>query len=89
MIIRVVGLILVMALLTIPPYLAERYAASLVKMMVSATLWSMLFCLSGLAVAYHYNITSGAAIIACATVCFFVRVIVETLFPVVLRWRIR
>lgn len=73
MIIRVVGLILVIALLTIPPYLAERFSASLGKMMIVATLWSMLFCFLGLILAYQYDITSGASIIAVATVTFFMK----------------
>lgn len=72
MIIRVVGLILVIALLTIPPFMAERSAASLHGMMITATLWAILFCFSGLAIAYHFNLTSGACIIGVAAVCFFI-----------------
>ena len=71
MIIRVVGLILVIALLTIPPYLAGRFARSLGRMMLAATLLSMLFCAAGLWVSFRWNITSGASIIACATLAFF------------------
>ncbi len=70
MIIRVVGLILVIALLTIPPYLAGRFAKSLGKMMLAAIAWSIVFCITGLWISYQFNITSGASIIACATVCF-------------------
>lgn len=69
-IIRVVGLILVIALLTIPPHLAERRATSLAGMIPSAVLWSAFFCLSGLAAAYVFDITSGASIIASAVVCY-------------------
>lgn len=71
MIIRVVGLILVMALLTIPPYLAERRASSLAAMMFSSTLQSAVYCLAGLALSYRYDLTSGAAIIAVAAGVFF------------------
>ena len=71
MIIQVVGLILVIALLTIPPYLAGRNAASLFTMMLRASLWSMTFCTTGLWVSYTWDITTGAAIIAVATVAFF------------------
>ncbi len=70
MIIRVVGLILVIALLTIPPFLAERYATSLGRMMLAAILWSVAFCIIGLIISYRFDITSGASIIACAVVCF-------------------
>ncbi|GFM35880.1 metal ABC transporter permease [Desulfovibrio psychrotolerans] len=71
MIIRVVGLILVIALLTIPPFMAQRHARSLAGMMLAATGWSILFCLGGLALSYRFDLTSGASIIAVAAVCFF------------------
>jgi zinc transport system permease protein len=70
MVIRVVGLILVIALLTIPPFMAERRSSSLGWMMFRATLLSMTFCLAGLAAAYALNLTSGASIIAVATLAF-------------------
>lgn len=70
MVIQVAGLILVIALLTIPPMLAELFTKSLWRMMVLATLASLVFCLAGLAVSYHFDITSGASIIAMATVCY-------------------
>lgn len=66
MIIRVVGLILVIALLTVPPGLALRRSRSLGTMMLRAILYSAVFCLSGLALAYWFDLTSGAAIIAVA-----------------------
>ncbi|SKA96474.1 zinc transport system permease protein [Paucidesulfovibrio gracilis DSM 16080] len=71
MIVRVVGLILVIALVTIPPYLAERKARSLAGMMLRACLWSLLFCTLGLLVSALLDITSGACIIAVAAGCFF------------------
>ncbi len=72
MVIQVVGLILVIALLTIPPYLAERRSSSLSGMMLRATAWSLAFCLAGLAAAYTLNVSSGASIIAVAAMTFFV-----------------
>ena len=70
MIIRVVGLVLVIALLTIPSYLAERMTTSLGRMMVAASLLSTLFCLLGLWTAYRLDLTSGASIIGVATAVF-------------------
>ena len=72
MIIRVVGLILVIALLSIPPYIAEKYTSSLGKMMVLASLLGILFTLLGLCLSYNYDITSGATIIMVAGVSFFI-----------------
>lgn len=71
MVIRVTGLILIIALLTIPPMLAELYTNSLWKMMLVAILASLFFCLAGLALAFYFDLTSGAAIIAVATIGYF------------------
>jgi zinc transport system permease protein len=61
--IKVVGLILVIAMLTIPVYIAEKLSNSLAKMMLYSGLIATLFTLIGLAVSYAYNLTSGASII--------------------------
>ena len=68
--IRVVGLILVIALLTIPPYLAERRSRSLGGMMVRSTLASGVFVLAGLGLSYRYDLSSGATIILVASGAF-------------------
>jgi zinc transport system permease protein len=72
MIIQVVGLILVIALLSIPPYLAGQRARSLFSMMLMASLWSMIFCTTGLILSYQFDLTTGATIISVATVTFFI-----------------
>jgi zinc transport system permease protein len=71
MIIRVVGLILVIALLTIPPFIAEKFTASLRAMMVLSSALSCAFTLSGLWLSYLWNLTSGATIIMVAAAGFF------------------
>ena len=80
MFVRVVGLILVIALLTIPPYIAEKYSGSLSMMMVKATLLAVLFNLSGLWLAYAFNLTSGATIILVAASGFFISIMVDFIF---------
>jgi len=72
MIIRVVGLILVIALLTIPPSLAERGCGSLGGMMLRSGLYAGAFCMAGLALSYCFDLTSGASIIAVASAWYFV-----------------
>jgi zinc transport system permease protein len=79
MIIRVVGLILVIALLSIPPYIAEKYTSSLGKMMVLSSLLGILFTLSGLWLSYNYDLTSGATIIMVAGVSFFISQVIDLL----------
>ena len=71
MVIQVVGLILVIALLTIPPFIVEKYAQSLFQMMVGASVLGALFTVSGLWLSYAFDLTSGAAIILVAGAAFF------------------
>jgi zinc transport system permease protein len=84
MIIRVVGLILVIALLTIPPFIAEKYTGSLRKMMMLASLLSAVFTLLGLVVSYQFNLAPGATIIMVAGMGFFFSLGVD---GVTARWR--
>ena len=79
-IIQVVGLILVIALLTIPPYIAEKYSNSLFVMMVLSSLLSVFFTVTGLWLSYAYNLTSGASIILVASLGFLISVVVEQFF---------
>jgi len=72
MIIRVVGLILVIALLSIPPYIAEKYTTSLARMMALASMLGVLFTFAGLWISYHYDLASGATIIMVAALAFFI-----------------
>ena len=69
--IRVVGLILVIALLTIPPYIAQIFAKRLGLMMLISTIFSIIFCFIGLVISFYFNLTGGASIILVASLCFF------------------
>ncbi|MDA3875561.1 MAG: metal ABC transporter permease [Halothiobacillus sp.] len=75
MMIQVVGLVLVIALLTLPPYLAERHTRSLAGLMIASAVWSFIFCVGGLVIAYLFDLSSGASIIATAC-AFYLGVIV-------------
>ena len=77
MLIRIVGLILVIALLTIPPFIAEKFCRSLKAMMVVSVFLNCLFSLVGLWFSYTLNLTSGATIIMVAAVFFFASVVYE------------
>jgi len=66
--IKVVGLILVIALLTIPVYIAEKLSNSLGFMMLLSGVFSTLFTLVGLFFSYQYDLTSGATIIMVSAV---------------------
>lgn len=71
MVVQVVGLILVIALLTIPPFIAEKYTKSLVAMMLLSSCLGMFFTTGGLWLSYAFDLTSGAAIIFLGGIVFF------------------
>jgi zinc transport system permease protein len=77
LVIQVVGLILVIALLTIPPYIVEKYANSLVQMMVASSLLGAVFTVTGLWFSYRYNLTSGASIIMVSGIVFLISLAVD------------
>ena len=70
--IKVVGLILVIALLTIPIYIAEQLSRSLGIMMIVSGILSSIFTLTGLWFSYQFDITSGASIILVSAICLII-----------------
>jgi len=70
MMMRVVGLILVIALLTLPAAIAGLFARDMRQMMVLASGLGMVFTITGLWLSYQYNLTSGAAIILVAVTAY-------------------
>jgi zinc transport system permease protein len=70
--IKVVGLILVIALLTIPVYIAEKLSTTLYMMMILSAIFSSLFTLFGLWFSYSFDIASGASIILISALSLFV-----------------
>ncbi|MGD8639365.1 MAG: metal ABC transporter permease [Gammaproteobacteria bacterium] len=66
LLIQVVGLILVIALLTLPAAIASRFQHSLIRIMVLATLLGMVFTTAGLIASYIPDLPAGATIILIA-----------------------
>ena len=77
LVIQVVGLILIIALLTIPPYIVEKYANSLFQMMAASSLLGAVFTVTGLWFSYRYNLTSGASIIMVSGIVFLISLAVD------------
>lgn len=69
--IRVVGLILVIALMTIPVFIGEKFVKTPGGAMGAAVLLGALFTLGGLAWAYAFDLSAGASIIFTACAAFF------------------
>ena len=69
--IRVVGIILVMALLTAPAATAALFTSRLKNRIFYSILLGMLFTLSGLCISYKYDIASGATIVFVSVLTYF------------------
>jgi len=75
--IRVVGIVLVIALLTAPPAAARLYTDDLKKIMGFAVILGLVFSFSGLTFSYYYDLPSGAVIIITAAIFYFGSVAVK------------
>ena len=64
--IRVVGIILVIALLTAPPAIAKQFTYDMKKIMALSVLLGIGFCFAGLWVSYTVRLASGASIVMVA-----------------------
>lgn len=68
--IRVAGIILVLALLTAPSAMASIFSKRLKSRMIFAVIFGVFFCISGLWISYKLNIASGACIVILSVVCY-------------------
>jgi zinc transport system permease protein len=70
--VQLVGLILVIALLTLPAAVARHHVNNLGPLMVLSTVLSALFCTGGLALAYAPDLPAGATIILVSAAAYLV-----------------
>lgn len=75
--IRAVGIILVIALLTIPPTIARQYTSSLWHMMLFSVLLGVVFTVGGLWVSFQFNLPSGATMVLFAAAGFFISIAIK------------
>jgi len=68
---RMVGIVMVIALLTIPPAIANRFATTLKGIMIIACFLGIMFTLIGMFISFYLNLTSGAMIILVAGIAYF------------------
>lgn len=69
--VRVVGIVLVMALLTVPTLFAFLFSRSVLQSVLWAILSSFCFIMIGLVISYFFNVPSGASIVLPAVTLFF------------------
>lgn len=62
LLVQVVGIVLVITMLTIPPAIANLMSCRLSRIMIIATVFNLLFCFSGMAVAYGLDWPVGGTI---------------------------
>lgn len=70
--IRVVGIILVLALLTASAAMASVFSNKLKSRMIFAIIFDVVFCISGLWISYDLNIASGACIVILSVISYFI-----------------
>lgn len=78
--IRVVGIMLVIALLTVPPAISKLFTYNLKKIMGLSIVFGLLFSLLGLFISYKLHIASGATIIIIAVCSYVISLVVTKLF---------
>ena len=77
MVMQVVGLIMVIALLTIPAAIAGQFVQDIKQMMFLASLLGMAFTTTGLWLSYFFNLTSGATIILVAGAAYLLSLLLK------------
>lgn len=77
--IQMVGLILVMALFSIPTYIANKFAKNIPSLMIFSSLISFIFCFLGIILSYNFNLTCGACIIILLSIALFMLIITQKL----------
>ena len=70
--IRSVGLILIIAMFSIPPFIAEKFTNSLKSMMILSAIIALIFSLVGLYFSYIFNISATASIIITLAIIFII-----------------
>ncbi|MBN2007262.1 MAG: metal ABC transporter permease [Anaerolineae bacterium] len=79
MLMRVVGLVMIIAMLTMPAAIAGQFARDIKRMMVLAVGLGVVFMTVGLGLSYVYNLTSGATIILVTGVAYLLSLVFKAL----------
>ncbi len=77
--IKVVGVILVIALLTIPAAIAKQYTYKIGHMMILAVILGIILTIGGLFVSYIFNLASGATIVLVLSLGFICSSVIQKL----------
>jgi len=79
MLMRVVGLIMVIAMLTIPAAIVGHFVQDMKRVMAGSIVLGMVFTVVGLWISYAWNLTSGASIILVSGVAYLASLAIRSL----------
>ncbi len=82
---RVVGIVMVIALLSIPAAIAKSFSRSLPVMMLLSIMFCAVFCVIGIWISFLLDIASGAAIIIVACIAFMLLQLVTAIIAAMKR----
>ena len=77
LLIKIVGIIMVIALLTIPGTISRQYFKGLPAIMAGSVIFGAVFVTAGLFISYILDVPSGVAIILTASAAFFISAIIS------------
>ena len=76
--IRLGGIVLVVALLAIPSAISINFSNSIKKMMFLSTILGLIFTIFGLILSFYLNLASGAAIIVVSVIGYLISLLLKT-----------
>lgn len=77
---QAVGLILIIALLSIPTFIAQSLSKTLKGMIILSSLLNLVFCFLGLLISFAFNLSSGASIVLVSVFGFVLYLISKKIF---------
>ena len=80
MVMQMVGLIMVIALLTIPVKVVNQFVKEIRQMMILSTILGIIFIFLSLWLSYIFNLTLGATIIMVYNVSYFLSLLIHSQF---------
>ena len=69
--VRAIGIILILALFTIPALIAEKFTKKFFSMMILSGILGLIFMISGIIISYFYDISPTPAIVIIASIALF------------------
>jgi len=73
--VRAIGIILILALFTIPPLIAEKFTKRFYQMMILSGIFSALFVISGIVLSYYFDLAPTPIIVIIAALGLFLSMV--------------